>query len=105
MLISTRYDSENNLLLARLSGDLDAQSAPRFVAEMQQILEKYSTSIILSCEGLDFIDSVGLGTLVKLLKLFEVQGLSLELKKMKPRIYKLCVITGLDDSFKIEVDK
>ncbi len=105
MHISTHYDSERNLLLTRLNGDLDAQHAPEFITAVQEAFKKHPASIAFNCKELDFIDSIGLGALVKLLKYFEAEGFTLELKNLKPRIYKLFVITGLVESFRIEVDK
>lgn len=103
MLKQMQYDKEKNQWTGQLYGDLDAFQAPKLVSSITSNFEKQPADMIFDCKQLDFVDSMGLGALVKVRKLAEEQGCAVALLRMKPRIHKLFVITGLEDTFKIEV--
>lgn len=105
MLKQMQYDKEKNLWRGNLFGDLDAVDAPKLISAIHDALETYAGSIIFDCKQLDFVDSMGLGALVKMRKMAEEKGCGIRLLHMKPRIYKLFVITGLENTFGIEVDQ
>ncbi|MDR1620708.1 MAG: STAS domain-containing protein [Clostridiales bacterium] len=104
MLRQMQYDKEQNLWSGQLHGDLDAVQAPKLVASMSASIEQQPAHILLDCRQLDFVDSMGLGALVKLRKLLEGKGYTIKLINLKPRIQKLFVITNLEHSFGIEVE-
>lgn len=104
MLKQMQYDKEKKQWLGQLQGDLDAVQAQKIVAALSASLDMQPGDIVLDCKQLDFLDSMGLGALVKVRKLAEEKGHTVRLLRMKPRIQKLFVITGLEDSFGIEVE-
>lgn len=105
MLTQMQYDKEKKQWTGQLHGDLDAVQAPKLVAALSSSLDLQPGDIILDCKSLDFVDSMGLGALVKVRKLAEEKGYCVRLQRMKPRIQKLFVITGLENSFGIEVEQ
>lgn len=104
MLKQMQYDKQNSCWTAQLQGDLDAVQAPRVVAALSASLDQQPADVVLDCKALDFVDSMGLGALVKVRKLAEEKGHCVRLLRMKPRIQKLFVITNLQDTFGIEVE-
>lgn len=104
MLKQMQYDKANKIWTGQLSGDFDAVQAPKIVAAISSSLEGQPGDIILDCKQLEFVDSMGLGALVKLRKIVEEIGCKIKFLRMKPRIHKLFAITGLEDSFDIEVE-
>ncbi len=105
MLKQMQFDQDGNVWHGNLYGDLDALQAPKLLSVMREALEEHPACVALDCKQLDFVDSMGLGALVKLRKMVEAQGYTIKLERMKPRIHKLFVITGLDSSFGIEVEQ
>ncbi len=103
MLKQMQYDETNQIWNGQLHGELDAVQAPKLFEAMEGYLREYPAGVVLDCTYLTFVDSMGLGALVKLRKAVETRGGSVKLTHMKQRIYKLFVITGLDSSFGIEV--
>jgi anti-anti-sigma factor len=61
-------DVRDNYQLFRLTGLLDAFSEPVFLKVMTKCLEEQPANVILDLSKIDFIDSSGLGVLVRLAK-------------------------------------
>jgi anti-anti-sigma factor len=61
-------DVRDNYQLFRLTGLLDAFSEPVFLKVMTKCISEGSTNVILDLSKIDFIDSSGLGVLVRLAK-------------------------------------
>lgn len=103
MLRQMQYDEAQKTWTGQLHGELDAMQAPKLIAGMEAYLQDKPGDVRLDCTQLMFVDSMGLGALVKLRKMVEETGGTIALTNMKQRIYKLFVITGLENSFQIEV--
>lgn len=103
MLKQMQYDEQSHTWSGLLYGELDAVQAPKLLSSMQELLDGQVGNLHLDCRELEFVDSMGLGALVKLRKAVEEKGHAIRLTNVKKRIYKLFVITGLDSSFGIEV--
>lgn len=105
MLRQMQYDKEKNQWTGQLYGELDAMQAPKLITAISTSLNQQAADLVLDCSHLDFVDSMGLGALVKVRRIAEEKGFGIRLLRMKPRINKLFVITGLEDSFGIEVEQ
>ncbi|MDL2258516.1 STAS domain-containing protein [Eubacteriales bacterium OttesenSCG-928-K08] len=104
MLKQANFDSDRKVWTGQLCGELDAVQAPKLIEAVQQLLSKQKGGLELDCTQLDFVDSMGLGALVKLRKIVQEDGGAITMTHMKQRIYKLFVITNLENSFGIEVE-
>ena len=89
-------------LVVALSGDIAAENADEFYAEIKALYERAPADIVFECEALSFIDSTTLGTFVKILKLVRTDGRNMKLKGLSPRMKKLLVICALDTIMEIE---
>jgi anti-sigma B factor antagonist len=105
MLKQLQYCQDNHQWRGSLAGGLDAVQAPKLLSVMKDALEQNPGDVVLDCKQLDFVDSMGLGALVKLRKMAEEKNGTIKLERMKPRIYKLFVITGLEGTMGIEVEQ
>lgn len=81
-----------------VAGEIDLSVAEDFVAVAQACLEQ-STGIDLDLADVTFIDSSGLGVLVRVRKEAEVQGKSFKLAEVSPSVQRLLEVTGLDSVF------
>ncbi len=105
MSVQLSFDQENKQWVGVLEGDLDALQAPKLIATIQETMQETPADVVLDCTRLDFVDSMGLGALVKCRKMMEKFGHGIRMLHMKQRIYKLFVITGLENSFDIGVEQ
>jgi len=79
---------------------LDAAAAPGFRADMLALVEKGQRRIILDLSATEFLDSIGLGTVVSLLKALGPAG-DLAVAGARPRVRKLFALTRLDRVFRL----
>lgn len=80
-------------------GEVDIASAPRLREVIIGLVTEGHTEIIVDLEGVDFLDSTGLGVLVGALKRVRTHGGDLRLVCTTPRVCKVFEITGLDHVF------
>jgi anti-sigma B factor antagonist len=80
-----------------VSGELDVFTAPQLEAILQKLVEQDRLEIVVDLSGVSFLDSTGLGAMVKALKWVKEKGGSLVVVAADERIVKVFKITGLDD--------
>jgi anti-sigma B factor antagonist len=90
-----------NVTVVGLSGELDAYTSLELRETVVRLVEEGARDIIIDLEKVDFIDSVGLGTLVGCLKRSAEHGGSISLVCVNPQIQKVFDITGLSKIFAI----
>ena len=83
-------------------GEIDIYTSPEFKNAVLKIIEENKENIVINGEKLDYMDSTGLGILMSLLKKTKEKNIEIRLKNLKPNIYKLFDITGLNNVFNIE---
>ncbi len=89
-------------IVVALSGEIAAENADEFYAEIRMVYEAHPADITFDCTALTFIDSTTLGTFVKLLKRVREDGHNFRLIHLQPRLKKLFVICALDTIMEIE---
>ncbi|MGZ3497611.1 MAG: STAS domain-containing protein [Vulcanimicrobiaceae bacterium] len=84
--------------LVSVAGELDLSNSDVVRARLDEI-SPTAGRIILDLQNLDFIDSTGLSTIVRLGKQIKERGGQLAVIVTKPSIRKLFAITALDKRF------
>jgi anti-sigma B factor antagonist len=87
--------------IVRLSGDIDVYNSPRVGQDLDQVIRAGFVTIVLDLEGLRFIDSSGLGVVVRAAKQARDAGGQILLRRPTPSIRKVLEITGLEHVFTI----
>jgi anti-sigma B factor antagonist len=87
-----------------LYGELDVATSPTLREQLIQLVGDGSTRLVLDLEGVDFLDSTGLGTIVSALKRARTHGGDLRLVCTQARIMRLFEITGLDKAVPLSPD-
>src|SRR5262245_3295514 len=77
-------------------GELDVATAPELRERLIELVNDGRTRIVLVLDGIDFLDSTGLGTIVGVLKRARTHDGDLRLVCTETRITRLFEITGLD---------
>lgn len=99
MDLRTDISSLDGWTVIRLHGELDVASAPSLRERLINLVAEGSHNLILDLEGLDFLDSTGLGVIISALKRARTNGGDLRLVCTQSRIRRLFEITALDKAF------
>jgi len=92
--ISTR--EQDNRSIVEVSGEVDVHEAPTLDAELSSLIEAGNVNLVVDFTNVEFLDSTGLGVLVKGLKRAREHDGSLTVVATADRITKVFRITGLD---------
>lgn len=85
-----------DVTVVRVSGEVDVYTAPGLDEVLSSEVESGHMRLILDLTRVDFLDSTGLGVLVKALKRTREGGGGLAVVAVHERITKVFRITGLD---------
>jgi len=84
-----------------VKGEVDVYTAPRLREKLVELVSHGSQHLVIDLEGVDFLDSTGLGVLVGGLKRLRSHDGDLSLVCSQHRILKVFEITGLTKVFSI----
>ena len=96
LTLSTRDVGDRTVI--EVGGEVDVYTAPKLDAELTSIVGSGKAAIVVDLSGVEFLDSTGLGVLVKALKHAKEAGGSLAVVATSDRITKVFRITGLDSA-------
>ena len=82
--------------IVEVSGEVDVFTAPQLDEQLSGLVEAGSYQLVVDLSNVEFLDSTGLGVLVKALKRVREHGGSLSVVTATDRISKVFRITGLD---------
>jgi len=104
MSLEIKYSktSENNYIEIKPIGEIDIYTSPEFKIKVIELVETKEINIIINGEELEYIDSTGLGVLMSIYKKIQENNLKIKIINLKPNIYKLFDITGLNKVFDIQ---
>lgn len=90
--------------VVEVSGQLDAATAPQLRQVLVEAQYGASTRLLVDLDGIEFIDSMGLGVLVGALKRARSHDGELVLVCQRERTLSLFELTGLDRVFRVVGD-
>jgi len=88
-------------IILNVAGEVDVFTAPKLREQLIALVDQGERNIIVELEGVDFLDSTGLGVLVAGLKRVKTHEGTLSIVCTKDRILKIFRITGLTKVFPI----
>ena len=91
----------NGYAVLAVFGEVDVYTAPNFRERLIELVSEGKHQIVVDLEGVDFLDSTGLGVLVGGLKRLRSHDGDLSLVCTQSRILKVFEITGLTKVFAI----
>jgi anti-sigma B factor antagonist len=90
---------EDSASVLAVSGDLDISGVEDFLAQANRLLEADAHLIDVDLGGVTFLDSSGLGALVRLQKRVTEDGRELRLANVPRAVSRVLALTGLTDLF------
>ena len=87
--------------LVKISGAIDAKTVIHFQDKLDQLQQEKYTHFILDMEGIKYVNSTGLGTLVNVADALETRGGGIALIKIHPKVKVVFDMLGLNAFFKI----
>lgn len=94
LTLSTREVGDSSVIV--VGGEVDVYTAPQLDEVLSGLIEGGHSKLVVDLSGVQFLDSTGLGVLVKGLKRAKESGGSLSVVAVSDRITKVFRITGLD---------
>jgi anti-sigma B factor antagonist len=94
-------EERNGFAVLSVRGEVDVYTAPQLREQLIQLVDAGQRQIIVDLEGVEFLDSTGLGVLVGGLKRVRSHDGDLGLVCTQRRILKVLEITGLTKVFTI----
>jgi len=92
----TTYERDGRVVVAA-GGEIDVYTAPALDEELSSLTESGVHRIVVDLTSVDFLDSTGLGVLVKTLtRVRSVEGGTLSVVVAVDRVAKVFRLTGLD---------
>ncbi len=91
----------NNFTTVYLIGEVDAYSSIKIQNTLWSLLENGKKNIHINCEKLEYISSAGLGALMSFLEEIENSNGLMVFSNLKPKVYNVFQLLGLDQIMKI----
>lgn len=88
--------TEGDHTVVSVAGELDVFTAPRLEEKLSELVADGQVQLIVDLSDVSFMDSTGLGVMVKALKWVQDKGGTLQVVAAEERIVKVFKITGLD---------
>lgn len=101
--IATR--KKDNVSILDISGELDAHTASQLENSLKSLIDQENYSIIVNCNGLEYIASAGLGVFMAYIE--DVRGLGgdIKLTNMNDRVYNVFDLLGFPTLYDILDDE
>ena len=94
MDISVRDDSDIKIIV--VSGELDAETGPELTDVLDPLVSEGNLKFVIDLEGVSFIGSAGLATLVRCFKHVRSASGNVYLAGLQPPVQRVFELTRLD---------
>jgi anti-sigma B factor antagonist len=98
--ISTEQTGPSAVVLA-LTGEIDLYTCPELKQELLRVIDDGATLVVVDLTGTTFIDSTGLGVLIRGIERLRTRDGLLAVVCVDPSVTKIFEVTGLDRIFSI----
>ncbi|HEY3725190.1 MAG TPA: STAS domain-containing protein [Acidimicrobiia bacterium] len=99
--LRTRLSDHGDVLDVR--GELDMASVPQFDAAIRLLMSTARTKLVVNLSAVTFIDSSGLGALLRAHRISRDHGVAFVLQDPSDRVRSLLALTALDATLRVEM--
>lgn len=93
------HKNKDNTIIMNLSGSLDIYTSTEFKTYLNDLISENPKSIIVNMEKLTYIDSSGIGMLIKSMNQIKELNIEFIIANMKEQLNKLFLVAGLSAYF------
>jgi anti-sigma B factor antagonist len=97
MALEIRSEARDNVVIIHLKGEMDSISVGRFEEEVRSAVEGGRCNLVVEISELFYLDSSGLGSIIRVLRTVAKYGGSLKITGMSLAIKALFDITRLNE--------
>jgi len=94
-------EARQPFVVVAVRGEVDIATAPKLREKLVELASQGAQNVVIDLEGVEFLDSTGLGVLIGGMKRLRGLDGDLTLVCTQPRILKVFEITGLNRAFTI----
>jgi len=94
-------EGRSPFVVVAVRGEVDIATAPKLREKLVELASQGAQQVVVDLEGVEFLDSTGLGVLIGGMKRLRGLDGDLSLVCTQPRILKVFEITGLNRAFTI----
>ncbi len=102
MSLKINYETIDQAIEIKPIGEVDIYTSPDLKNKVFELIDENALDIIINGEDLEYIDSTGLGVLMSIYKKVQEKNKNFKINNLRPNIYKLFDITGLNKVFNIQ---
>lgn len=102
MNLKINVQEETGSSIVRLSGEIDAYTAPQLKEKLLPLTKREDHQIDVNLENVHYMDSTGLGVFISALKSTKENNSEMRLVDLQDRVLRLFRITGLDEIIVID---
>lgn len=95
---------KEDVTILKISGNLDAESVAEFKKTAGKIVEEGCYQLIIDCRTLEFVDSMGLGAMISLLRKVRTHQGDIKIAALNADVRSVFEITRLHRLFEITPD-
>ena len=103
-LLQVHVEDHSGWRIVRATGQLDVATAPQFRQSLVEAQYGSETHVVVDLNGIEFIDSMGLGVLVGGLKRARTHQCQFVVACEHPRILRVLELTGLGHVLRVVPD-
>ncbi len=92
---------QDGVTVVEIEGRFDAATAPEIKTELHELIEGGTINLVVNLEGLEFVDSAGLGVLVSALRRAAAEGGDLQLAEVPAFCRSIFDLTRLTRVFDV----
>jgi anti-anti-sigma factor len=99
--LSLETDNTQSVSVMKVKGRVDSETAPELDSALSKLLADGRNKIVLNLQGVDYLSSAGLRTLVKVLKGAQGSGGDVRLASVSEPIKGILLTVGMMQMFKL----